>query len=127
MLLELAYDLVGQQIDDRIEVGVLLRRSRRDSSRFENSLAALPILVDLENQMHLAGLLQHASQMRELFFRVLPERIGRFQMTKGDVHRDLGSLEPLLPFGVARGSPALLAGGVFHAHANWPGPLDREC
>ena len=51
----------------------------------------LPILVDFQNQMHLAGTLQDTAQMRELFFRVLAQRVGRLHMTKGDVHRDLGN------------------------------------
>src|ERR1700731_568340 len=65
MLLELARNLVGEQIDNRIEVGVFFLRSRRDSSRFENGLATLPILVDLENQMHFPRPLQYAAKMSE--------------------------------------------------------------
>ena len=63
--------------------------------------------------MQLARAFQYAAKMSEFLFRILPERVSRFHVAEGNVNRDLGPLEPLLPFRLARDRAALFALAIF--------------
>src|ERR1700683_430202 len=115
--LQLSSNFVCEQIDHGIKVGVFFGGGRGQMTRLENHFATLPILIDRENQMRLGGTLQYASYMAELALRILPEGVGRLDMTKGDLHRNGRRGDALLPFRLAYDCSALFALAIFHVHA----------
>src|SRR5579884_4355476 len=109
MLTELASDLVGEQIDDRVEVLGLLLRSDYKVARLEGHLAALPVLVNRKDQMDFASALEEFREMGELALGIPAYRLGRFDVAEGHIDRRRRRRDAGAPARFARGLTAPLS------------------
>src|SRR6266481_1782092 len=69
MLLQLAADLVREQIDHRIKILGFFLSDHRHAPGFDGNFAVLPIFVNRENQMSLASPFEQSAKVREFSFR----------------------------------------------------------
>ena len=65
MFFQLASDFVRQQIDHRIKILGFFLRDHRQTPGFDSNFTVLPIFVNRENQMSLAGPLEQPAEVRE--------------------------------------------------------------
>src|SRR5258707_8042600 len=70
VLFQLTSNLVDEQIDHRVKILGLFLRGDGQAPGFDSNFTVLPVFVNCENQMNVAGALEQLAEVREFALRV---------------------------------------------------------
>src|SRR5271154_3876077 len=87
MAFELAADLVGEQVDDRVEVLGFFLCGNGQPPQFYRHLAMVAIFIDGQNQVDCASTFEALRDVGQLALGILANRVSRPDMAESDGYR----------------------------------------